>query len=364
MHRRLLVWFDRHRRDLPWRLTKDPYRVWISEMMLQQTQVATALPYYEKFLAAFPTVRRLAAAKLDDVLRHWAGLGYYARARNMHRTAKMIVEELGGKFPSNREGLLKLPGIGPYSAAAIASIVYDEPAAVVDGNVIRVISRLFGVRKDVTSIDGKRAITGWADALIPTKRCGDFNQAMMELGATVCLPGNAARCDDCPLNGNCRALAAGAVARLPLKRKRIKVTNEVHVVAAVRRGRRWLAVQRPQNGLWGGLWELPTAVAGETAPRSLAADIAMRWTNRRSAPHAIRFCRLDRLLSHRRIRFVGYRFEANANHSPGNGKTAQKVTEQQKAQWLTLGQLRTLPMSTAMQAVVRELEQATALQKA
>lgn len=333
-------------------------------MMLQQTQVATALPYYEKFLAAFPTVRRLAAAKLDDVLRHWAGLGYYARARNMHRAAKMIVEELGGEFPSNREGLLKLPGIGPYSAAAIASIVYDEPAAVVDGNVIRVISRLFGVPKDVTSTDGKRTITGWADALIPTKRCGDFNQAMMELGATVCLPGSAARCDDCPLHGNCRALAAGAVARLPFKRKRTKVTKEVHVVAAVRRGRRWLAVQRPQNGLWGGLWELPTAVADDTVPARLATSLAKQYARQRSASQPIRFCKLERVLSHRRIEFVGFRFESNSQDCRNDAKTRQNSATPQPSRWLTLGQLRALPMSTAMQAVIRELEQATALQKA
>lgn len=370
IRRRLLAWFDRYKRDLPWRHAKqnfavpakqsyavcDPYPIWLSEMMLQQTQVATVLPYYERFLTAFPTLRDLAAADLDDVLRLWAGLGYYARARNMHRAANMIVNEMGGKFPDTCDGLRRLPGVGPYSAAAIASIAFDLRAAVVDGNVIRVIARVFDLRADVTTSRGKHRITQLADALAPEKRCGDFNQAMMELGATVCRPGAAAQCKDCPLQKVCKALAAGNVQRLPIKKRRTRVTSEVHVVAAVCRNKRWLVVQRPSRGLWGGLWELPTVVANGNATARLATELANSWTKRTGSQRRVPFCRLVRQLSHRRIEFVGYRIEAKEGGDLPSRSSAQQDSKKNKARWLTISQLRALPMSTAMQSVVAELE--------
>lgn len=357
LRRRLLAWFDRHRRDLPWRRTRDPYRIWLSEMMLQQTQVATALPYYERFLRAFPTLRALAAAKLDDVLALWAGLGYYARARNLHKAAGMIVSEYGGEMPATAEELRRLPGTGPYSAAAVASIVSDERAAAVDGNVARVISRLCAVECEVSSTPARRLIQQFADQLMPPRRCGDFNQAMIELGATVCLPGSAAACTRCPLMTHCEAMNRGIVGRLPLKKKKTAVRAETHVVAAIERAGRWLVIQRPSGGLWGGLWELPSEVANGAALDIEAVRIAERQLGRplRHAPS--QFCDVQRLLTHRRIRFIGYRIDMIASPSSTRCRPGtMRPRGEQASRWLTMRQLRDIPMSTAMREVVAALE--------
>lgn len=348
IRRQLLSWYDRHRRDLPWRKSTDPYRVWLSEMMLQQTQVATVIPYYERFTKAYPTVRRLAAADLKDVLGLWAGLGYYARARNMHRAAQIVVREYGGKFPGTSEQLKALPGIGPYSAAAIASISFGERAAVVDGNVNRVISRLLCIRDELSTATAKKKIAAAAQALMPRSRCGDFNQAMMELGARICTPGASASCEECPLRRDCLAVREGCAETLPVKKKKAGLARETHVVAAIRRGQRWLAVQRPENGLWGGLWELPTAVCNGSRARSEAAKLikkcGLRVDSRTSRP----FCEIDRQLSHKQIRFVGIVHTCNiVNASP---------EKKERARWLAMSQLRALPMSTAMRAVIEALE--------
>lgn len=348
IRRQLLGWYDRHRRVLPWRESTDPYRVWLSEMMLQQTQVATVIPYYERFTQAYPTVKKLAAADLKDVLGLWAGLGYYARARNMYRTAQIVVREHGGEFPETSEQLRALPGIGPYSAAAIASIAFGERAAVVDGNVNRVISRLLCIRDDLSTAAAKKKIAAAAQALMPRFRCGDFNQAMMELGARVCTPGTTASCEECPLRRDCLAVREGCVEALPVKKKKADLTRETHVVAAIRRGHRWLAVQRPENGLWGGLWELPTAVCNGSPARSETAKL-IRECGLRVEPGTSRpFCEIDRLLSHKQIRFVGF---IHTCHAVNAGKTEKK-----RARWLAISQLRALPMSTAMRAVVDALE--------
>lgn len=358
MRRKLLAWYDRNRRDLPWRRTKDPYRVWLSEMMLQQTQVATVIPYYQRFTAAFPDVRALAAAPLENVLKLWAGLGYYARARHMHAAARAVVAEFGGDFPASVEELRRLPGIGPYSAAAVASIAFGVQAAVVDGNVARVLARLHAVREDVSTAKGKALIQRRADELIPPRRCGDFNQALMELGATVCLPGAAARCPQCPLRTHCSALAAGLVEKLPRKRARTTVSTETHAVAAIHRAGRWLVVQRDQRGLWGGLWELPTAVVNGATPRAAAAGLVERFVG--AAPRSAKaFCDLERLLSHRRIRFVGFRFDLE--HRPGGAQTSPaRKKGKEKARWLTLGQLRAVGISNAMKVVLSALAAADA----
>src|SRR3954465_8164953 len=200
----VLVWYDRHRRILPWRAgpgeTPDPYRVWLSEIMLQQTTVKTVAPYYARFLERFPTVEQLAKAPLDDVLKAWAGLGYYARGRNLHACAQAVVERHGGRFPTTVGALSALPGVGPYTAAAIAAIAFDEPATPVDGNIERVIARLFAVEDELPG--AKPRIRRLAADLTPARRAGDFAQAMMDLGATLCTPKKPA-CGLCPLNENC-----------------------------------------------------------------------------------------------------------------------------------------------------------------
>ncbi len=252
---RLLQWYRRHKRDLPWRRTRDPYAILVSEIMLQQTTVEAVIPYYERFLKRFPDVKTLAQASEDDVLRLWSGLGYYSRARNLLGAAKIICSN-GLAIPDTAEALQKLPGIGRYTAGAIASIAFDAKAPIVDGNVIRVLSRLFTIGKDPKSSDGQKIFWKKAGDILPGRDCGDFNQALMELGATVCLP-ELPRCDACPLRLQCRASNTGTVLRYP-KRPIRKAAKEVTLSAAViQEGEKILFVRRPQTGILKGLWEIP-----------------------------------------------------------------------------------------------------------
>jgi len=323
--------------------------------MLQQTQAATVVPYYRRFIRRFPNVRRLAAAPLDDVLQVWTGLGYYARARHLHRAAKMIVEEFGGVLPRTAEALRRLPGVGAYSAAAVASIAFGQPTAVVDGNVKRVVARLYGLRDDVSRPAGLRRVTAHAQMTMPARRCGDFNQAMMELGASICRPAAAARCAACPLKTDCAARAAGDVAKLPLKGRKGDVRSETHVVAALTRNRRWLVLQRPADGLWGGLWELPCRRTDSRRHRQAAMRLADEVTDGRALLESRRFCDVTQTLTHRRIRFVGY---------PGTvaGATPRRVTRASlrgRLRWATLEQIGELPMSRGMKDIVKALSDRT-----
>jgi len=255
----LLAWYDAHRRDLPWRAppgeTPDPYAVWLSEIMLQQTTVKAVAPYYEKFLARWPHVKALAAAPLDDVLSEWAGLGYYARARNLHACAGVVANELGGVFPDTEAGLAGLPGIGIYTAAAIAAIAFDRRAAVVDGNVERVLARFSAM---VTPLPGaKKQLRQIADGLTPGSRPGDFAQAMMDLGATICTPRSPA-CALCPLMTQCEGRAQGLEAALPYREeKRARPTRRGAAFFAMRDDGSVLLRKRPATGLLGGMAEVP-----------------------------------------------------------------------------------------------------------
>ncbi|MGE0480268.1 MAG: A/G-specific adenine glycosylase [Phycisphaerae bacterium] len=273
----LLRWYRRARRDLPWRRTRDPYRIWLSEIMLQQTRVETVVPYYERFLAAFPSVGRLAAAPLDHVLKRWEGLGYYSRARNLHRAAQVVAREHAGEFPRTSAALRSLPGVGRYTAAAVASIAFDEPVAVLDGNVKRVLARLFAIDTPIESAATIARLWQLAESLVAPRTPGDFNQALMELGATVCMP-RGPRCDSCPIRSACRALATGRVAELPRKRARRAVPIVNAVAAAIERRGRYLVVQRPADGLLGGLWELP---GGVVPPRHAARATLEEHVRRR-----------------------------------------------------------------------------------
>lgn len=363
IRRKLLTWYDRNRRDLPWRRTTDPYGVWLSEIMLQQTQVATALPYYRRFKRRFPRLADLARADLEDVLQLWAGLGYYARARNLHRAARRIMQVHQGRFPRTLTDLKQLPGVGNYTAAAIASICFGQRAAVVDGNVKRVIARLFNMRSDVSTSRGRARVQETAAALLPPVRSGDFNQAMMELGACVCTPGTSADCPRCPLRRECRAFQAGAVARRPISGSATPVRTETHVVAAVQRDNKWLFVRRPPNGLWGGLWELPTRPTRRPRLRTATGLLARELTGRSCQCADRPF--VDRVvtLSHRRIRFVGHVCRINGRPSrrqrAGPSTTAHGTRGGDAAGpamiWKPLGATDQLALSAAMRSVVDSL---------
>ena len=253
LHRALGAWFAREKRELPWRRTRDPYRIWISEAMLQQTRVDTVIPFYRRFLARFPTVRALASASIEDVLAAWSGLGYYRRARSLVEAARAVIERHAGRFPSSREELLELPGVGPYTAGAVASIAFDRPEPVVDGNVARVFSRWFG--KDFGSNSSE--LWSLARALVPRKGAGDWNQALMELGALVCTPREPS-CPTCPIASRCEALRTGRVEALPRKRPRPSTVDVELVVLAVTDGERWLLEKREARGRMAGLWQMPT----------------------------------------------------------------------------------------------------------
>ncbi len=258
----LLSWYRAHRRELPWRATRDPYAIWLSEAMLQQTRVETVIPYWERFLARFPTVAQLAEAPEAEVLALWSGLGYYRRARALHAAAKEVVERFGGQLPGSADELRTLPGVGDYTAGAIASIAFDRPAPLVDGNVARVFCRLFALAGDPASGDVRRRLWAEAARLVPTAGgAGDWNQGLMELGATICTP-REPRCDLCPVLRSCRAHALGRVDRLPTPRvRRAAVPVELELLVVLSRGR-LLLEQRPPGGRMAGLWQLPTREVG------------------------------------------------------------------------------------------------------
>ncbi len=277
----MLRWYDAQAVSLPWRvrdsepLPERAYHVWLSEIMLQQTQVETVKPYYARFLAAYPAVQNLAAAPLDDVLKLWEGLGYYSRARNLHRAAIQVVERFGGQFPQTVTELLSLPGIGRYTAGAIASIAYGIPAPVLDGNVIRVYARLFNIPDDVSLPAAQAKLWQIAADLLPEERPGDYNQALMDLGRLICKP-RAPLCEDCPVQKHCAAYARGVQESRPVKAKKPE-TPHYQVTAGLiwNDGGELLIAQRPLNGLLGGLWEFPGGKqeSGETLQACLRREL-------------------------------------------------------------------------------------------
>lgn len=252
----ILIWFDKTKRNLPWRNQSDPYKIWISEIILQQTRVAQGLDYYLLFCEKFPTIFALAHASEQEVLKLWQGLGYYSRARNMHFTARQIVNNRNGEFPSTYKELLTLKGVGEYTAAAIASIAFQENVPAIDGNAFRVLSRYFNIHQDISLPKTKRYFMELGKEIIDKKCPGDFNQAVMELGATVCLPKNP-KCEICPLNESCEALAKNTIAKLPVKTKKTKITNRYFHFFEIRNGQKTAMIQRTQDDVWKNLFTFP-----------------------------------------------------------------------------------------------------------
>lgn len=253
----LLRWFDDNQRDLPWRSSKEPYLIWLSEVILQQTQVSQGLPYFLKFQSKFPTVFDLALAKEQEVLKVWEGLGYYSRARNLHKTAIEVATNLKGVFPTNAQDLQKLPGIGIYTASAIASICYEEKVSVVDGNVYRVLSRYFGVDLAINETVGVKYFKALSQEILPNERIGDYNQALMEFGALMCTP-KLPNCVDCPVNSSCWAMANKAVMDLPVKSKKVKVRNRYfNYLIFLNASLQTQIIKRSNGGIWQHLYEFP-----------------------------------------------------------------------------------------------------------
>ncbi len=343
IRRRLLGWYDRNARDLPWRRrADDPYAQWVAEIMLQQTQVDTVIPYYDRFLARFPDVNKLARATNDQLMRQWEGLGYYRRAANLHRAAKLIAAA-GGQVPASAESLLALPGVGRYTAGAIASIAYDERAAAVDGNVARVLSRLFNITAEVSSPDTQRRLWAVAESLLPAKRCGDFNQAWMDLGATVCTPVGP-RCERCPLASVCLAHQHGDPASLPRKTPARDVLEIHHVVAVIGHKDTYLLNRRPPGGLWGNLWEFPNRPIARPRDRlaglrSMLSELGMptRDTVRDAGT-------LDHRLTHRLMHFHTHVIDA--------AQPRRATAKPAGVRWVKSAQIEEFPMSTACRKIL------------
>lgn len=273
---RLLRWFVIHQRDLPWRRDRDPYRIWISEVMLQQTQVATVVPYFERFLHTFPTVAALAAADEQEVLRLWAGLGYYRRARDLHRSAKILAAEYGGQFPTDPLLVRRLPGFGEYTCNAVLSQAFDQRLPILEANSQRVLSRLFGRREDPHEGLARRWLWQAAERILPQRRAGEFNQALMELGALVCTPA-APRCGVCPLASVCEANRLGLQEQIPARTPKPAVTSVREVAVVVRRGKQVLLVQRPAAAArWAKMWEFPHVELDAKETHEAAAERCLR----------------------------------------------------------------------------------------
>lgn len=274
IQKRLLRWYGRHGRDMPWRRQRDPYAIWISEIMLQQTRVDQATPYFERFMKRFPSVRKLAGASEEEVLKAWEGMGYYSRARNLHRAASIVCEDHGGHLPDEVQELKKLPGIGPYTAGAIASIAFGQDEPVLDGNVIRVLCRIFGVAADPAAPATRKRLWKLAREIVPFGKAGLFNQAVMDLGAMVCLP-QKPLCPSCPVREICLACLRDAQHRYPKKRVRKPVPHETVVAGIVWNKNKVLIDKRRPEGLLGGLWEFPGGKRkkGETLQQALHREI-------------------------------------------------------------------------------------------
>ena len=276
IRRNILRWYARHERDLPWRKTRNPYHVWVSEVMLQQTQVDTVIPYYHRFLSRFSTVQDLASASVDDVLKIWENMGYYARARNLHGAARQIIKQFGGKIPDTWHDLTSLPGIGSYTAGAILSMAYGQPVPAVDGNVKRVLARLFAIDQPLNDSQARRQVMDRVRALVPEKDPGRFNQALMDLGSKICTP-RKPKCKVCPVRSSCQAYEHNLQSVLPLIPKRTPLPHSDVTAGIIHDAKgRVLIVKRPVKGLLGGLWKFPGGpqVPNESLKSSLRRTIA------------------------------------------------------------------------------------------
>ncbi|MEW6126226.1 MAG: A/G-specific adenine glycosylase [Acidobacteriota bacterium] len=342
----LLAWFEKHKRDLPWRQTRDPYQIWIAEVMLQQTQVATVIPFYERFLKTFPDVKSLARAKDTVLMKAWEGLGYYARARNLRDAARVIVEKHHSELPASREALLELKGFGVYTAASVASLAFNQDYAAVDGNVMRVLSRVLVIESDIRKPAAKREFQRIADSLVPMGRAGKFNEAMMELGALICRPKNPA-CEGCPIRPYCRAYHENRLAEFPRKSKKAAIPHHQIVIGVVHKDGKVLIALRPSEGLLGNLWEFP---GGKLKPEErLEACCAREMLEETGIVVEVgeRFSVVQHSFTHFRITL--HAFHCRYVSGKARPKTSQKI------RWVKFADLENYAFPKANKKIIEDL---------
>ncbi len=336
----LLNWYGLHGRDLPWRQTRDPYRIWLSEIMLQQTTVAAVIPYYERFLGKFPDVQSLAKTSQESVLELWSGLGYYSRARNLHQAAILVVEKYGGRFPETVDELLQLPGVGRSTAGAIVSIAFNRPAPILDGNVRRVLARLMALAEPPRESQSEKKLWSWAAAFTSNQRPHDYAQAIMDLGATVCLP-RQPRCPECPLRDICQAKKQGLENQLPTKKQKAKVATRRQVVLVADCLGRLLVRRRPAEGLLGGMWEFPCQ---DVAAAMSSGEVLQKMqSNLPFDPDVIFVGTINHTYSHFRLQAEVYRVRSCSE---------SKIAEND-AFWHDAGALAESPLHGAHQKVLK-----------
>ncbi len=340
----LLDWYGLAGRDLPWRQTRDPYRIWLSEIMLQQTTVAAVVGYYQRFLESFPNVTALAEASLAEVIDLWAGLGYYARARNLHAAANILVADYQATFPDSVEGLMQLPGIGRSTAGAIAALAFDQQVPILDANVRRILCRLFALQEPSRLSSAEKKLWAWAELLTPQQRVHDYTQAIMDLGALVCLPRNPL-CSECPLKDLCQARCSGLEQQLPLKQPGKQVPQRHAMALLIHRQERYLVRRRPTSGFLGGLWEFPSIDFG-------AEDFVETQMARLMADHAVcgnpqRLGSINHVYSHFRLDLQLFQLAIDDLSQIGETDT--------ESNWCSLTQLKTLALHGAHQKALEYL---------
>lgn len=343
----LLSWYAANQRNLPWRQATDPYPVWVSEVMLQQTQVQTVIPYYVRFLETFSNITTLADADTPQLLRLWAGLGYYSRARNLQKAAKLIVERFAGRFPESYADMLSLPGVGRYTAAAIASIAFDQRYAVVDGNVTRVLARLFAIWGDRKSGKVQRRFWEVAQCLLPERQPGDFNQAIMELGATICLPRNP-QCHACPWRPDCLAAAAGVQELLPEKSERPQTRKVQRVAVAVRHRGRYFLVRRAGQRLLEDFWEFP--VTGRSATQKPTEQL----TRYVAKEYGLKIRDMERLMTIKHS-ITSHRITMEVFHARLEGRLNFEGNNRQ-CRWVAVSEADRYPFASASRQILKRLE--------
>lgn len=360
--RPLLRWFDGHQRDLPWRSNKSPYRVWVSEIMLQQTQVKTVVPYFERFIAKFPSIEALAKAGESEVLKLWEGLGYYRRARQLHAAAKLIVEEHQGKFPNDFAAVLKLPGIGRYTAGAVLSIALDQQLPILEGNSLRVYSRLLALPTDPRLPNNQKLLWGFAESIVPKDRPGDFNQALMELGSEICTPKSPA-CDQCPLSKLCPAFEQGLQCKIPATGKKVNYESIEEAVVIIKRRGKFLVRQCQPGERWAGLWDFPryrlddSKVFNPDSPSTQENSFALKKLEtevKRSTGLTVSLLNNGWHLRHSVTRFRITLFGFQAIKVTGQLKVNRSATQTQLC-WLRLDDLQRLPMSVTGRKLVNQI---------